>query len=397
MEYQAVINIDNNIHDEFVKQHPLCNLLQSSSWAKIKDNWDNFLFSVVDSNNNVVASSLVLVKIVKGFSIYYIPRGPIMDYSNKEVVSFYFNELKQYAKKHKCIFIKFDPGVIYKEYLIKDQQEANVLNQEVINTLISVGAKYHGLTTYIKESFQPRFIMGVKQDCFNEEELPRRTAKSLRSAIKHQVKVDVYDRSYLDEFARLMQLTEDRKQVSLRNIEYYHKLLDTYPETGYLYLASVDLQPRLEELTNQQNQLNAELNDENTTNKRKKKINQELEVVNKELKETKELVEKYPNKEFISGGIMVGFGDQMEMLYAGMNDDFKHFYPQYLLYTTQFKDAFNQGYSFCSMGGVEGTLDDGLSIYKSAYSPHVVEYIGEFDIVLNKFMYQAYKILMKLR
>lgn len=94
---------------------------------------------------------------------------------------------------------------------------------------------------------------------------------------------------------------------------------------------------------------------------------------------------------------MVGFGDQMEMLYAGMNDDFKHFYPQYLLYTTQFKDAFNQGYSFCSMGGVEGTLDDGLSIYKSAYDPHVVEYIGEFDIVLNKFMYQVYKILMKLR
>ncbi len=28
-------------HDEFVKQHPQVNLLQSSKWAQIKDNWGN--------------------------------------------------------------------------------------------------------------------------------------------------------------------------------------------------------------------------------------------------------------------------------------------------------------------------------------------------------------------
>lgn len=49
------------------------------------------------------------------------------------------------------------------------------------------------------------------------------------------------------------------------------------------------------------------------------------------------------------------------------------------------------------MGGVEGTLDDGLSVFKSNYNPTVVEYVGEFDLPVNKTMYKAAKFLQKLR
>lgn len=35
------IGISEEEHDTFVIQHPQVNLLQSSSWAKIKDNWGN--------------------------------------------------------------------------------------------------------------------------------------------------------------------------------------------------------------------------------------------------------------------------------------------------------------------------------------------------------------------
>lgn len=38
---------------------------------------------------------------------------------------------------------------------------------------------------------------------------------------------------------------------------------------------------------------------------------------------------------------MIGYGKEYEMLYAGSNDDFMNFRPQYLLYARQFQDAFD--------------------------------------------------------
>lgn len=397
MEYQSVINIDKQVHDNFVKQSPLCNLLQSSDWGKIKDNWQNFLFSVT-SGGEVVASSLVLVKTIKmGYKVFYIPRGPIMDYTNQELVKFYFDELKKYAKDRKCVFIKFDPAVIYQQYQIGDVPQADPQAQQIINTLTNLGINHHGFSMKIKDTFQPRIVMGIYQDQDYQNNLPRRTLKSMRSATKKGVEVNRYGIEYLDEFSRLMELTEQRKGVSLRNKDYFLKLLTTYPDTGYLYLAKVDINKRIEHLEEELEQLLIQYNDQDITNKAKKKLDPQITLVDEELDQLRELASKYPEEEFISGGIMVGFGDQMELLYAGMNDDFKHFYPQYLTYTKQFDDSFNLGYSFCSMGGVEGSLDDGLSMYKKAYNPYVIEYIGEFDLVLNQPLYMAYKALMKLR
>jgi len=124
--YKFDINIQQYEHDKFVKEHELCSLLQSSSWAKIKDNWDHSFIGVYE-DNKLVASSLVLIKkLPLSMSMIYIPRGPIMDYENKELVKFYFSSIKKWAKKKNCLFIKFDPPIIYKEYLLKDKENGMV-------------------------------------------------------------------------------------------------------------------------------------------------------------------------------------------------------------------------------------------------------------------------------
>ena len=94
---------------------------------------------------------------------------------------------------------------------------------------------------------------------------------------------------------------------------------------------------------------------------------------------------------------MVGFGQKMEMLYAGMNNEFRSFYPQYLTYLTMFEQAFNDGYKHISMGGVEGDLKDGLSQFKSAFNPWIEVYIGEFDFIIKKQYYFMYKLALKIK
>lgn len=89
-------------------------------------------------------------------------------------------------------------------------------------------------------------------------------------------------------------------------------------------------------------------------------------------------------------------GDTLEMLYAGMNDRFKKFMPQYYLYTEIMKHAFARGCRYANMGGVEGDLSDGLTKFKANFAPYINEFIGEFDLpvnnVLYRFAHSAYQV-----
>lgn len=99
----------------------------------------------------------------------------------------------------------------------------------------------------------------------------------------------------------------------------------------------------------------------------------------------------------IAGILSIQYGNTCEMLYAGMDERFKKFMPQYKEYVENFKWAFDRGCLWSNMGGVEGSLDDGLTKFKDNFNPTINELIGEFDIPVYPFMdrltQKAYEIL----
>lgn len=62
----------------------------------------------------------------------------------------------------------------------------------------------------------------------------------------------------------------------------------------------------------------------------------------------------------------------------------------YLLYNECLKFCEEHHIRECSFGGVEGTLDDGLTTFKANFLMNVEEYIGEFNFILDKPMYTAF-------
>ena len=46
MQYQFIEQVDAKEHDAFVSKHELCNLLQSSSWGLVKENWKHTIVGV---------------------------------------------------------------------------------------------------------------------------------------------------------------------------------------------------------------------------------------------------------------------------------------------------------------------------------------------------------------
>ena len=155
--YTFKIGIPAEVHDTFVKNHPLCNLLQSSSWAKVKDNWGSEIVGVYEKDT-LVASSLVLIKpLPAGFTMLYTPRGPVMDYTNERLVSYFMAELKKFGKKKRALFIKMDPAVQRRSsmnihyYLIINEQASSgngrKVARKVIQQLKQQELKYTALYT----------------------------------------------------------------------------------------------------------------------------------------------------------------------------------------------------------------------------------------------------------
>ena len=389
-------NIDAKTHDDFVKQSPLCNLLQSSNWAKIKDNWDSCITGVYQKDK-LVASGLILIKhLPLSFTMMYIPRGPIMDYENKELVKFYLKELKKWAKTKHCLFISFDPAIKLREFDLDHKDKPDDQKAlSIINNLQDNKAIYKGKTLKIEETIQPRFHMGLYYTDDLNSHLPKSTIKSCKAAIKRHVNVKVADHSEVEKFAKMIELTEKHKNVHLRNEEYFRKILDVYKEDATLYLADVNVNTYKKELEDSIQIANDTLQNEKATNNAKNKALQTIKNSEKELIAINDLASKYPNDTIIAGGLMVGFGNTCEMLYAGRNDDFNSFRPQYYLYTKKIEHSFKQGYQYVNMGGIEGTLDDGLSKFKANFNPVIIEYVGEFDLPVMPLLYKLAKFAQK--
>ena len=93
----------------------------------------------------------------------------------------------------------------------------------------------------------------------------------------------------------------------------------------------------------------------------------------------------------ITSGILACYNKNlMELFYMGNNPDYLRMYSSYLLYKLCLDRCVELGIEKCSFGGIEGTLDDGLTLFKSNWLMNVEEYIGEFNIILNHPVYYAF-------
>ncbi|MFI3125382.1 aminoacyltransferase [Streptococcus suis] len=396
------IGISAEEHDQFVKIHEQVNLLQSSSWAKIKDNWGNERIGFYKDNQQIASASILIKPLPLGFTMLYIPRGPVMDYSNQDLVQFVLASLKKFGKTKRALFIKFDPALLLKQYKIGQEVEENPTTLSQLAILQKAGAEWTGRTQDMAQSIQPRFQANVYTSKDLLQEFPKHTKRLMKDALNRGVTTHRGGLEDIQAFADVVALTEDRKGVALRNHDYFQKMMTVYGKDAYLHLATVNLPKRLAEYKEQLAQIEKDLSETaEHQKKRLTKLSQQQASISKYIAEFEEYVNKYPDELIIAGILSIRFGNVMEMLYAGMNDEFKKFYPQYSLYPQVFEDAYQDGIIWANMGGVEGSLDDGLTKFKSNFAPTIEEYIGEFNIPVNPLLYRlsnfAYNLRKQLR
>ena len=400
--YTYKIGISAQEHDDFVKASSQTNLLQSASWAKVKDNWDNERIGFY-KNDQLVASASILIKpLPLGMTMLYIPRGPIMDYQNQELLQFVLTSLKKFAKTKKALFIKFDPRLFIVQAQIGEDRKEQQETLDVIQNLQKAGAIWVGRTESLDETIQPRFQANIYKDNFSEELLSKSTRQAIRTARNKGIQVQFGGKELLDDFSALMKKTENRKSIHLRGQDYYQKLLDTYPEHSYITLASIDLNERLESL--QAQKVKAEKEASKFTEKTKpgkiENNKQEQKRLQEEMNFLSEKIAQGTTNVPLSGTLVLEYGATSENIYAGMDEEYRRYQPALLTWYETAKHAFDRGADWQNMGGVENDLDGGLYHFKSKFNPTIEEFVGEFNLPTNPLYHLsnlAYTLRKKFR
>lgn len=397
--YTYKVNSDIQEYDQFVMQHSQANLLQSSSWAIIKDNWKSERLIFLDQNETLVASALVLIRpLPLGLTMLYVPRGPIMDYQNQNLVTFVMKTLKRRAKEHKAIFAKIDPSLFLSKTFSDGSVETNLLTQSAIQNLETAGAKWTGPTQDLSDTIQPRFHANIYKDYFGEEHLAKRTRQNIRTARNKGLEIVVGGEELLDAFSDLMKRTEDRKNISLRGKDYYQKLLATYGDDAFITIAQLNLVERKKLLEKEllKKQEEAKKFDNNNQSNKSLQNQDDQKRLQSELDFLTQMQEIHGDIVAISGTLTLEFGPTAENIYAGMNDDFARYQAPLLTWYETALHSFNRGKSWHNMGGVENNLDGGLYNFKKNLSPVIEEFVGEFDLPTSP-LYPFANFALKLR
>ena len=400
--YSYKIGITAEEHDEFVKNSPQTNLLQSSDWAKIKDNWGNERLGVYQDQKLVAVASILIQPLPLGFTMLYIPRGPIMDYQNSQLVAFMLQSIKTYAKSKRAVFAKFDPSLFLRKGLIGQEAKDQEATLAIIQSLKECGVEWVGRTEDMGETIQPRFQANIYKEYFTEDQLSKSTKQAIRTARNKGVEVIFGGTELLDEFAALMKKTEARKGIHLRGRDYYEKLLTTYAGQSYITLSRINLAQRLASLKEQLEKKQAEASRFNEKTKpgkidnnrqEKERLEEEIQFLLQELKAGQEIVS-------LSGTLTLEFGGTSENVYAGMDENFRRYQPAILTWYETAQHAFDRGAAWQNMGGVENQLDGGLYHFKSKFNPMIEEFVGEFNLptsMLYPLVNKAYQLRKKLR
>ena len=400
--------IDEKTYEKFVSSSNLSSFYQSVEWyhLKLDEGKRCELLGLYEEDNLVGVSLIIYVKVLKKYYCAYASRGFIYDYSNLEefVVS-----LKEYFKG-KAIFVKIDPPIILNVYDKSGEKDFMLENRQLIERLKYVGFKHHGFNMAF-ECEQFRFVHKIKLESSYDEQvklMSKSTRKNIELAKFRGVNIKIAKKDELDMVLKFLNMSSDRKHFASLNKKFYERLLDNFKDNVVMYLVYINKSEYI-------NNLKEKINDEK--NKLKElKIKMEHDNIGRKLKKEEELInnaiDKYTeelnvtkgmdNETFIAAMVTINKYNEVVSFTSGMDNLYRKFNPKYVMYPKMINDAINKKLEYVNFLGVKNIFDKndpdyGMYEVKKGFGGKTVEYIGEFDLIINYGLYYSYKIIKKLK
>jgi len=318
---------DIGAYKQFIKGHTKGHFMQSPEWAQVKSDWKWEAVVEKDSHGNIYGGISVLIRFIPGlpFSLMYAPRGPVCDVYNADLLAKLIGGVRALAVKYKAYLFKIDPDV-----KADDSKFGTIISKFGFTAKGGGGKNFDGI--------QPRFVFRLEISGKTEDEVfagfHSKTRYNIRVAQKHGIEVKIMDSSSLDEFLPIMRETGQRDGFATRPKAYFERILAAFGDDARLYMAYFQGIP-------------------------------------------------------VAGTLAIAYGDKTWYLYGASSNTYRNMMPNYLLQWEMIRWAVQRGCCIYDFRGVSGDLSEdnplyGLYRFKKGFNGEFTEFVGEFDLVINK-------------
>lgn len=236
--------------DEWVAQLPGAHLLQTAEWAQIKADvgWRALPVVWQDDGGNVEAAAMVLERSVRllgllRLRIFYVPRGPLLDWNTPDLRSRILDDLQRLARQRGAIFIKFDPDVLLGTGIPGSEDASETTVGAMLQAeLVQRGWRF--------STDQVQFRNTVKIDVAQTEEellarMKQKTRYNLRLAQRKGVAVRIGNAEDSDLIYHMYAETSIRDGFVIREADYYQRIWRLFGDAGMAQplIAEVDGEP----------------------------------------------------------------------------------------------------------------------------------------------------------
>ena len=414
-----LVELNKEEFKKFADKHAQITFHQTEEWANLKqkNGWIPYYVGLKD-DKTIKAGAMLLAKTVPIIKkkLFYSPRGVLIDYNDKELLEKFTKEIKKFLKEKNGFLLKIDPYVEYQERDNDGKVVENGYNNKTSHqNLVDLGYKHFGFNT-MQDTLQPRWMHVIEINGRNEEEVQKdmesKTRQILRKNEKSAIETREISRDELPIFKSIMEHTSDRREFIDRPLSYYESMWDSLHDSGILkiLIAEIDFKKYKENTQEELETTKTALKDRiyKHDNNLLKMNEKKFESTNKQDKETIERLEKqvekidgyikeYGDKKTLGGILFLIYGNEVLSLYGGTDDNLMQFQSAYTVHYAGVKYAIDNKYKRYNFYGITGDFNTknplyGLYLFKKSFGGHVVELIGEYDLIVSPFWYHTYNI-----
>lgn len=382
---------------EFSQNHDLGNFHQTLEYALLRAE-EGYEYELIGykENENILAATLILIKKIGNFYYGYAPRGFLIDYANRFFLKTFTDQIKEYYKKRGLVFIKINPEIAIGKMNKETHNVEYNSNYPIVDNLIGCGYKKLKNNMYF-EALLPRFNAIVPLKDFNISKLSKNTRNKIRKGIRKGLTLCKVD---FDKFDILYNFIKNKRN---KDEFYYKDLFNVFNKKDSidLFLIKVDFK---DYLIRTQNRYTTELNKNTILNE--KMINfTNPTTINTKMNSDKTLLSykndiaeasKYLNTDqdlYIAGALVIKYDNRITIQISGYDKAYTRYVPNYFLYFS-ILDYYKDTHDYADLNGVTADLSKespfhGLNEFKMGFNPHIYEYIGEFDLIINETLYNT--------
>ena len=382
-------------------------LQQAAVYSKMQ-NFNNLKTKIlaVKENDEVLAyATFIYFPYKKFFFKVTAQHGPIMDYSNTELVRFYMTELKKYfAKDFHVLCVRVNPFLNERIYKDIEYVETTKESIETDKILTSLGYKPLNDDLFTNPTLASRCIYSRElEESLTEDTLLKTVStmakRSINKAIKEGItvkEIDIFNDEDAAIFDSINKSTEDRINFQIRTSEYFRSLKTALGDKLHLMVSYLDcgsliskLNKEIEDFNSEKTKLTEKLesgkvNPEKTMNKIAR-IDESIAFNNDKIAKISSLKEEHGNIIYLSCASFIETKQDLIYLTGGMKKEFSKFNGSYLVMYTMIKYAIRNNFKIFNFFGTskeftsEDATDYSVLQFKRHFNGNVEYFMDNYE------------------